>query len=294
MLQRSRAGRELYDGFNDRYRALSIPVIAAMADPETRELVRDWVVRPVMRYLELVRDFPDLPAEAAGPWAPFLERLRDDLERFASAVPLPGGLGSLEPAEAVEELLVALRYQLRSPERRRAWLEELRRRGELPVAAGDARERAALAERLRAAGRTAEEIDLVLAPVGPAADVAATTASLAGFGPDLGTTADTVAWRYTVTLRNATTDETYLNLRVYYLAAPGDADSMGLVTLDDLKPGEVAVFPLCECTRLQSYFIEGDIVTAAGDTGQFVYPDQGSMTPAAAGDAFPCEDSWAF
>lgn len=115
------------------------------------------------------------------------------------------------------------------------------------------------------------------------------------FGNDVGTPTDTIRWRYTVTLRNADEDNaTYLNLRVYYLAQPGGPEDMGLVTLPNLLPGEVAVFPLCECRRLMSYLIKGDLVLPDGTTGNFIWPDDNGMTAKRAGDPHPCEDSWAF
>jgi hypothetical protein len=287
-LRPTREGRAFFDRFYDTYAAASAPVVDAMrADEEVRELVQRCIVAPLVRYLVLARDLPDLPLEAAGPWAPFIEQVRAGVEELAAVVPLPSGLHDIPPERAANELLVALRYQLRTPERRRAWLLELRSAGDLPltVTAAEARE---MADALRAAGRSDEELDLILGTR------RRRSVALSGFGNDLGSQADAVSWRYTVTLRNATPNETYLNLRVYYLAQPGDMNSMGLVTLDDLKPGEIAVFPLCECSRLQSYYIEGDLITTAGDTGQFVYPDEGSMTPGRAGDPNPCEDSWAF
>ena len=283
VLRPTREGRDFFAEFHDVYAAVSAPVVRRMAEDEaTRDLVRDTLVSPIVRYLAMACAFPDLPLQSAGPWAPFLEGLRDDLEDFASIMPLPSRLGEIAPDRAADELIVALRYQLRDPGRRRAWLEGLRRAGELPLPAdGD------IAERLRSSGRSEDEIALILEPVGAACLGCA-------FGNDVGTAAEGVRWRYTVTVRNATTNETYLNLRIFYLAAPGTIDNMGLVTLPDLAPGEIAVFPLCECSRLESYYIEGDLVTTDGTTGSFVVPNDGSITPGSAGDPNPCEDSWAF
>jgi hypothetical protein len=249
-------------------------------------MVRDTLVSPIVRYLQLARDFPALPVAAGGPWEPFLTRMRDGLEEFARLVPLPSELDKLDPGEAIEELAVALRFQLRSPESRAAWLQRLTASGELPIALDSVRRQAAR-ERLAMAGLTSDEMRVVLGAQPKALGTA--------FGNDVGTRANEISWRYTVTFRNADTDgAVYSNIRAYYLAKPGEPTDMGMVTLDDLRPGEVGVFPLCECSRLFSYFIEGDLTLPNGTTGTFVFPDEGAMTPARAGDPNPCEDSWAF
>jgi hypothetical protein len=292
-LRRTRHGSAFFDHFYQLYDQASAPVVAAInADPELRDVVRDFIVSPIVRYLEMARNFPDLPIEEAGPWAPFLTEVRDGLEAFAAAAPLPTALHDISPADAVDELSVALRFQLRSPERRRAWLHSLVDAGELPLAVSDEGGRRALRDRLEELGVQDQDADVILGPAVPTAAVVMNGA----FGSDFGTTAaDAVSWRYTVTLRNADPDgAAYLHLRCYYLADPGGPDNMGLVTLSDLQPGEVGVFPLCVCARLLSYYLEADLVLPDGTTGSFVFPDQGSMTAAAAGDPNPCEDSWAF
>jgi hypothetical protein len=291
-LRRTRHGRAFFEQFFLSYERASAPVIAAMnADPQVRDVVRDWLVSPIVRYLELARDFPDLPIEEAGKWAPFLRGMRDDLEEFASTVPLPAKFGEVDPAAAVDELCVALRFQLRSPERRQSWLRSLIAAGELPLSVKDDGARHELRARLKQLGVNEVDAQSILGSnTGACSHVV-----IAAFGNDVGTIADTVSWRYTVTFRNADPDgAVYLNLRVYYLAHPGESDNMGIVTLGDLSPGEIAVFPLCECSRLFSYYIEGDLVLPDGTTGSFVFPDEGSMTARRAGDPNPCEDSWAF
>ena len=257
-LRRTRHGSDFFDRFYELYDQASMPVVAAInADPELRDVIRDFIVSPIVRYLDLARTFPDLPVDEAGPWAPFLTEMRDGLEAFAAAGPLPTDLRDVPPAEAVQELAVALRYQLRSPERRRAWLESLQEAGELPLAVADDDTRRALRDRLAELGVYEEHAATILGPPAPAA----TVVRQGMFGSDVGTTtADALSWRYTVTLTNTDQDNaTYLALRCYYLAAPGNPDNMGLVTLDDLKPGETGVFPLCICSRLISYYLEADL-----------------------------------
>lgn len=119
--------------------------------------------------------------------------------------------------------------------------------------------------------------------------------SMTLFGKDVGTLSESIRWRYTVTLRNADAENaTYLNLRVYYLADPGGPEDMGIATLANLRPGEVGVFPLCECRRLLSYRIEANFIQPDGRTGDIVFPEDNGMTAKRAGDPYPCEDSWAF
>ena len=129
---------------------------------------------------------------------------------------------------------------------------------------------------LRSNGRTVEEIALILTSDPPNAPLlgygrpAKDLVALSGFGKDIAAIADETSWRYTVTITNSTPDQTYSNIVAYYLAQPGDPDSMGLVTLPDgLGPGETGVFPLCECSRLLSFHVEGDFVSTGGDSGSF-------------------------
>lgn len=294
VLLKTRHGTRLHDRLLPFYRRASQPIIAAMAaSPDVHEVVRDWVVRPVVQYLRLARDFPDLPTDAAGPWAPFVSAMRDGLAEFAKALPLPSHLRDIEPEQAVEELIVALCFQLRTSESRMAWLSSMRQRGELPLQV-PAEQRAGLALRLVGKGRTPGEVDAILGPPDGHRGtglIERRHAVSTGFGHDVGTQVDAVSWRYTVTLRNNMPGTTLYGLRVYYLAQPGQPDNMGVVTLPDLLYSEVGVFPLCECTRLVSWYLEADFTDAQG-SGTIVWPDQGSVTPASAGDPHPCEDSF--
>lgn len=289
VLRSSETGSDYFEHFYEIYAKASVPVVQAMADEEVRNVVLTWLVKPIVNYLELFREFPELELDAAGPFAPFLAKVRDGLEDLASAVPLPSKLAARPAHEALRDLLVALRFQLRSAGRREAWLAELRAAGELPLQVRDEEERARLAAVIDLEGRSRAEALLIL---GPTRAPSSGTAVAFAFGHDKGTLVDARSWRYTVTLRNDPAQQTtYSNLRVYYLAKPGNPDQMGYVTLDTLLPGEIGVFPLCECSRLYSYYLEAKFEDPVG-SGTMVWPDQGSMTPARAGDANPCEDSF--
>lgn len=293
IVRKTRYGAELHDRLLPTYRLASMPIIAAMDEvSEIRDVVRDWVVRPLVHYLRLARDFPDLPVESAGAWAPFITRMRDDLAEFARVLPLPSRLNEVPADEAVDELIVALTFQLRTEENRLMWLQSLQKEGELPLHV-DNEQRALLASRLSEKRRSPAEIVCILgnadhlqAPASEGDHHIMATA----FGNDLGTTGETISWRYTVTIRNAMPTTSLFNLRVYYLAAPGGPTDMGYVTLPDLHPTEVGVFPLCECGRLISWYLEADFIDDIG-SGTMVWPENGVVGPGSIHDGHPCEDS---
>jgi hypothetical protein len=288
VLRRTRLGAEFFERFYKTYAQASGPVVEAMAaDPAVRDLVRQWLVIPIVRYLRIARDFPDLPLESAGPWTPFLTDVRNGLEDLASAVPLPDDLASLSARDAASELAVALRFMIRTPATRKTWLTRLRTTGQLPLHPADSVEASTIASLLRDSGRDEGEIALILDSVQPVPPPGSTV-SAAGFGNDVDARpSDLSSWLYTVTLRNGTTDTTYTSVRAYYLAQPGDPADMGLTVVDDLAPTEVAVFPLCVCRDLYSYYIEGDFTDSIG-SGTFTFPDKGSIAAKPNG----CEDSW--
>lgn len=293
IVRKTRYGAELHDRLLPTYRLASMPIIAAMNEvSEIREVVRDWVVRPLVHYLRLARDFPDLPVESAGPWAPFVTRMRDDLAEFARVLPLPTRLHEVPADEAVDELIVALTFQLRSEEARLTWLRSLQQEGELPLRVDD-EQRALLAGRLSEKGRSSAEIVCILGSAKPnqVADIEGGRQIMAtAFGNDIGTPGETISWRYTVTIRNNMPTTSLYNLRVYYLAAPGGPTDMGVVLLPDLHYTEVGVFPLCECSRLFSWYLEVDFIDDVG-SGTFVWPPDGVVGPGSIHDGHPCEDS---
>jgi hypothetical protein len=293
VVRKTRYGCELHDRLLPTYRLASMPIIAAMNEvSEIREVVRDWVVRPLVHYLRLARDFPDLPVESAGPWAPFISRMRDDLAEFARVLPLPTRLHEVPADEAVEELIVALTFQLRTEEARLTWLRTLQQENELPLHI-DEGQRAQLNCRLSETGRSSAEIACILGGAKPnrmGGSEGGGRIMATAFGNDIGTPVETVSWRYTVTIRNNMPTTSLYNLRVYYLAEPGGPTDMGVVLLPDLHPTEVGVFPLCECQRLKTWYLEADFVDDVG-SGTLVWPEEGVVGPDSIHDGHPCEDS---
>jgi hypothetical protein len=104
------------------------------ANPEFRRLIRLGIVDPLLRYLSLAVTFPDAPLEdVPEPWASFLRRTRDDLERWTEEILGPANLDGLIGLDAVREIATVLRYVVRSPERREAYLRRLEALGEIPL-----------------------------------------------------------------------------------------------------------------------------------------------------------------
>jgi hypothetical protein len=310
VLRSTTYGRQFWDEFYAIYERVSRPVVEAMGDSRVRELTRWAVVTPLVHYLRIARTFPDADPAAAGPtWQPFLEELRSMLSEFTGALPLPSELASLPPAEAAQDLAIALRFMLRDQQSREAWLAQLHERGELPLRT-TAEELAEVVAVLRNAARPEREVSIVTGGRSTRTrmdDVEDGHADgelppvLTGFGQvhvDTSAPADRSRWLYTVTIRNNTTD-TYTNVRCFYLVKPGAADNMGMTIVGVINPGDVVVFPLGICSEVLSYSLEGDFTEAGGASGSFEWPNQGPMTPARASrenptDSFPCEDSFQF
>ena len=163
ILRQTRVGVRFFDEYWSHYYRLSPEIVRMMeSSAELRELVRWSLVGPIVGYLRLGIAFPDEPAEdLPEPWRSYLLEMRDGFESWAENVGTPDSYSGIPPAAAAEELRIVLRYLLRTPRSRRAYLEELTDRGELPLA-GTADDRAAVARTLRSDARTDDEIALVV------------------------------------------------------------------------------------------------------------------------------------
>ena len=163
ILRQTRAGARFFEEYWSHYYRLSPEIVRMMEESaELSELVRWSLVGPIVGYLRLALAYPDEPPEdLPEPWRSYLLEIRDGFESWAQNVGAPDSYAGVPPAAAAEELRIVLRYMLRTPRSRRAYLEELTDRGELPLA-GTADDRADVERTLRSDARSDEEIALVV------------------------------------------------------------------------------------------------------------------------------------
>lgn len=135
VLMQSRVGEDFFRRFYRHYYRFSPLISEEMdANPEFRRLIRLGIVDPLLRYLSFAVTFPDAPLEdVPEPWASFLRRTRDDLERWTEEILGAAHLDGLIGLDAVREIATVLRYVVRSPERREAYLRRLEALGEIPL-----------------------------------------------------------------------------------------------------------------------------------------------------------------
>jgi hypothetical protein len=142
------------------------PAIVELMESDERimEVVRWAIVHPVVSHLGGALRFPDAPLDdVPEPWRSYLTEMRDSLEEWTGAVPLPRDFDGMPVAEAAAELAVVLRYLLRTPESRAAYLADLRDSGALPLRGTPCQMRAA-ASHLVQSGRLPSEVALVVTP----------------------------------------------------------------------------------------------------------------------------------
>jgi len=163
ILRQTRAGRDFFAAFYKRYPEFSVPLSEAMrADPELLFHMRTALAEPILRWLRLAVDFPDVPIEGVPePWRSLLLETRSSLEEWACAIPAPESFDGLPPAEAARELGMFLRFMFRDPERRRAYIEGLEGGGQLPLVLNPHEARDARAA-LQEMGRPEREIERLI------------------------------------------------------------------------------------------------------------------------------------
>lgn len=293
VLRQTRAGRAFFDRYWRPYYRVS-PAIADLMrrDPDIREIVSWSFVTPIVQHLQLLLRFPDAPIDGIEePWKSFLIETRDSLEAWATAIEPPYEFETVPASEAAVELEIILRYVLRRAETRAAYLDRLEDLGQLPLRTSMS-ERAEIAERLRASGRSDAEVQRILGPLAKhrsplslglrAAIGNDHVLSQGQFNPS--------EWIYTVTIQNltpATFDEIVLFYKRTDMAT-------GVIFWHETNvlPGDVRVFRLCVCNKLESYVLQ----FFQGEEFQN-FPESGVMTPALASqlspmDTEPCADSW--
>jgi hypothetical protein len=164
VLRATEWGREFFESYWRHYYRISPPIAHEMErDPALRRLVRWSIVQPWTAYMKLLVARPDwdrVDMDALEPdLRTFLVQLRDEMETWLAGIELPRSFEGVPPGEAVDELNVILGYIKRTGGR--AYLEELHQRGALPLAC-DPEETEALTARLRCAGRSEDEVELIL------------------------------------------------------------------------------------------------------------------------------------
>jgi hypothetical protein len=138
ILRKTPTGRAFFEHFYEHYNRISPMIVAAMErDAEVMEVMRAAIVAPLVRYLHLALRFPSGPlTQVPEPWRSFLTTCRDELEDWGRAFPLPEAFAGVPTPTAAEEIGVALRYQLRTEDSRRAYLDRLEAGGHIPLPHG--------------------------------------------------------------------------------------------------------------------------------------------------------------
>ena len=157
-------GRAFFETYWKYYYRISPAVAEEMRkDPELRKTMRWSIVEPWTNYMKLLLARPDwdrLDMQSLDPaLRDFLSGLRADMEAWVGAIPLPESFEHPDPLDSVRELNVILDFVLRTGGGE--YLARLRASGALPLRHTPEQE-AALLESLRKAGRTEEEIALIL------------------------------------------------------------------------------------------------------------------------------------
>lgn len=295
VVRRTRMGREYFDQFFSLYAEVSPQIIAAMdAEPAVKTTVRQTIVAPIVNYLALFESFPDAPLDdVPEPWRSWLEQMQVGLEEFVAFVPLPEQFDGLSALEAIDEINLVLRYAVRSPERRAAWLLELAHNGVLPLAVSEG-DYPLAAEGLRDAGRTEAEVEQIIGcpPIARSRDVVMDAA----FGdidyvpPDA---IDTGEWYYTVTMVN---NLGFMLPHIALFYKRRGLDGVVFLSADVIQPGEAVVFRLGICSEMESYsFGLFDDIDGDGEIELVLkFPETGNFTAemGAARDGFACEDSF--
>jgi hypothetical protein len=258
VLRQTRTGSEWWARFFAEYAKFSPSLVQLMErDEAVRDLVRDAIVTPLLHYLELLTAFPEADPDLAGPqWAPWLQLARDRFEQFVAVVDLPDDFVGLSPEDAGRELEVLLRFVLRTPERRRIWLQDLVAQGALPLQ-GSSEELAAVQQNLHASGRSPVETRLIVGQVSEAQPEITACArpfiSASAFGEDSLTTVDTTQWYYTVTINNQSPGRFDIIQGLYKSARVAEGSVSANVY--DVKPGETIVLRMGICADMVSYIV---------------------------------------
>ena len=157
-------GRRFFDTYWTYYYRISPAIAEEMRrDPELQKTIRWSIVEPWTYYMKVLLSRPDWDQidfdGLQPPLREFLLHLKKDMDQWLGNIELPTDFAKLDPFEAVKELNVILSFVRRTGGLK--YLEELTKRGELPLHYGE-HQKAELLQMLRQAGRTQKEIDRIL------------------------------------------------------------------------------------------------------------------------------------
>jgi hypothetical protein len=122
---------QFFEDFYSWYYQVSPPLANTIrGDKRLRELVAAAIAMPLVSYLRLAVDFPDgdLPVGLSEEWASYLTSMRDEMEAWAAAAlpPLTELPEGFTDDDMLRDAAFTLRYVLRTPARRDAYLRSLR------------------------------------------------------------------------------------------------------------------------------------------------------------------------
>ncbi|EJV43952.1 hypothetical protein IEK_05291 [Bacillus toyonensis] len=138
-LLRTRWGRQFLDTFYQHYYRFSSAIADEMhKDSELKDVFGWGLVNPLLNYYHLIItrpdwDLDDVPVLLRN----YLENMGKDMDEWLAKIELPMDFESLTPEEASIELFTILRYVLRSPSARAKYLEDLTRKGVLPLSGNE-------------------------------------------------------------------------------------------------------------------------------------------------------------
>jgi hypothetical protein len=165
VLRRTRWGHQFFDDLWKHYYRISPAISEEMRrDPELRRVMRWGIVEPWINYMKLMMARPDLHGMKLEGLDPklraFLRQFEGDADKWLKSIEPPKSFAGRAAEDAVHELNIILGLVLLRTDGR-AYLDDLEKRGELPLRypqGEEAKLRAALVE----AGRTEDEVASIL------------------------------------------------------------------------------------------------------------------------------------
>ncbi len=164
VLRKTNWGHRFFEEYWEYYYQISPAIAARMEqDPQLKGIVQWSIVTPMVNYLKLLIGRPkNWEMEHLDPeWREFLIGMKQDMDALLAAIELPEEFNGLDNDAIIDELNIALDLVLREPEKTKAYLDRLVRKGVLPLPCAPG-ERARLEARLGDSGRSATEINKIL------------------------------------------------------------------------------------------------------------------------------------
>jgi hypothetical protein len=164
-LRRTRWGSEFFEELWKYYNRVSPAIADEMSgDPELRRVLRFAIVEPWVNYMKLMISRPDFKGMDLSGLDPklreFMLQFQTDGDKWVKSIELPKSFKGRDPMESVDELNMVLGMVLLRTEGR-AYLEDMEKRGELPLQFPEGEE-GKLRNTLERAGRAEDEITSIL------------------------------------------------------------------------------------------------------------------------------------